>query len=283
MKHILLPTDFSDAACNAMEYAAQLFKNEACTFYVLNTFTPVALYTTTIYQSHSALNIDLGALYKKKSEENVQKAIDQISTKYPDKKHHYMALSSYNVLPLEVEELSLRYPLDCIVMGTNGASGLKEVFIGSQTMHVIKGAKIPVIGVPVNFKYKNPKEILFATDYETDTKQKGLYLLKELCTKHIARLIFLNAYYGITLDEKQLDNKVALDTYFKKNAHLTEIADGLDVLEAIDDFQNRHHIDLLVLVHNKHNFFENLLFTPVVHKVVHHSNVPFFILPPFKN
>ena len=56
----------------------------------------------------------------------------------------------------------------------------------------------------------------------------------------------------------------------------------MDVLEAIDDFLSRHKVDLLVLVHNKHNFFENLLFTPVVSKIVHHTTTPFMILPPQK-
>jgi nucleotide-binding universal stress UspA family protein len=283
MKHILLPTDFSDAARNAMEYAAQLFKDEECTFYVLNTYTPVALYTTTIYDNHTALNIDLGEIYKKTSEENVQKAIAHVSTKYPDTKHTYKAISSYNVLNLEVRDCTAAHNLDVIIMGTNGASGLKEVFIGSQTMHVIKDAKIPVIGVPARYRYTTPKDILFATDYVSDTTQKGLSLVEELCSKYIARLIFLNAYYGVALDDTQLKNKEAFDHYFKRDAHLTEIADGVDVLEAIEDFQSKHRIDLLVLVHNKHNFFENLLFTPVVRKVAHHSDVPFLILPPFKS
>jgi nucleotide-binding universal stress UspA family protein len=226
--------------------------------------------------------MDLGEIYKKNSEENVQKAIDHISTKYSDKEHSYEGISSYNVLNLEVKDLVASKNIDCIIMGTNGASGLKEVFVGSQTMHVIKDAKVPVIGVPVGYAYKNPKDVLFATDYRSDSSQKGLPLLEELCSKHTSRLIFLNAYYGVALDETQLKNKEALDHYFKHDAHLTEIADGVDVLEAIEDFQSRHRIDLLVLVHNKHNFFENLLFTPVVRKVAHHSDVPFLILPPFK-
>ena len=172
------------------------------------------------------------------------------------------------------------YNIDCIVMGTKGASGLKEVFLGSETMHVIKKATIPVIGVPDSYQYRDLKDVLFATDYNTGDTQKGLALLEELCASHISRLIFLNAYYGVQLDKNQLKNKEALDTYFKRDAHLNEIADGMDVLEAIEDFQSKHRIDLLVLVHNKHNFFENLLFTPVIRKIVHHSSVPFMILPP---
>lgn len=282
MKRILVPTDFSDASYNALEYAVQLFINEACTFYVLNTYTPVALYATTIYDGNTSLNVDLGEIYKNTSVENLDKIIARVQEAYPNAKHRFEPIASYNVLTVEINEVVAQLDIDCIIMGTSGASGLKEVFIGSQTMHVVKDAKVPVIGVPHTFTYKALKDILFATDYRSGTDQVGLSLLEGLCRKHISRLIFLNAYYGVSLDEEQLENKAALDTYFERDAHINEVADGMDVLEAVEDFQSRHSVDLLVLVHNKHNFFANLLFTPVVNKIVHHASVPFMILPPLK-
>lgn len=282
MKKVLIPTDFSDTSYKALEYAVQLFINEECTFYILNTYTPVALYTTTIYDQHTALNVDLGELYKNTSENNLQKIIKRIANAYPNKLHSFKPIASYNVLTNEVNDLVKELDISCVIMGTNGASGLSEVFIGSQTMHVIRNAQVPVIGVPEAYTHTSVKDILFATDYRIGTNQVGLKLLENLCNTHIARLIFLNAYYGIPLDEEQLENKDALDTFFERDAHINEIADGMDVLEALEDFQSKHKVDLLVLAHNKHKFLENLLFTPVVRKIVHHSRVPFMILPPVK-
>lgn len=282
MRKILIPTDFSDASYKAMEYAAQLFINEECTFYILNTYTPVALYTTTIYDNHTALNIDLGELYKKKSEENLAKIIDRIDTAFTNSLHTFEPISSYNVLTVEVNEIVKTLGIECILMGTHGASGLVDVFIGSQTMQVIKNAKVPVIGVPFKYEHTSFKDILFATDYRSGTDQVGLSLLESLCRKHIARLIFLNAYYGVALDDEQLTNKNALDTYFERDAHINEVADGMDVLEAVENFQSKHKVDLLVLVHNKHSFFANLFFTPVVRTIVHNATVPFMMLPPVK-
>lgn len=279
MKKILLPTDFSKASLNAINYAVQLFKNQDCTFYVLNTYAPVAIYTAAAYNDDPALNNDIEAIFRKKSIEKVQEIIDIIKTDFPDTKHQFKGISTFNILSLEVEELTKEHQLDLVIMGTTGASGLKEVFIGSQTMHVIKGAKIPVIGVPVAYDFTSPKTVVFATDYKTNTHQVGFSLLEELCSLNKSRLILLNAYYGESLDKKQLKNKEALESYFKHEAPLTLVVKGMDVLEAIEDFQSKHRIHLLALVHNKHNFFENLLFRPVIQKIVHHSNVPFLILP----
>lgn len=279
MKNILLPTDFSAASINAMNYAVQLFKNEDCIFYVVNTYAPVSLYTATAYGMDPVTEMDIGAIFKKKSEEHVHKAIDRLNTQFPDVKHQYKGISSFNVLSMELEELVKTYAIDVIVMGTKGVSGLKEVFIGSQTMHTIKNAKIPVIGVPQDYSYKQPKDILFTTDFKTDSNQVGLELLESICSKHISRLIFLNAYQGDQLTEQQVKNREELDQYFKGDSHLTQIAQKMEVLDAMEDIQSRHAMDLLVLVHNKHNFFENLLFKPVVQKTVYHSNIPFLILP----
>jgi nucleotide-binding universal stress UspA family protein len=282
MKNILLPTDFSDVSLNAIEYAVQLFRDEDCVFYVLNTYEPVALYSATAYGMDPALNTDIGEIFKKTSEKQVQKIIDKVALKYPDIKHAFQGVSSFNMLKAEVEELVEDHAIDVIIMGTNGASGLKEVFIGSQTMHVIKYAKIPVIGVPAGYSYRSPKDILFTTDFKTDIHQKGLALLEDLCSKNTSRLIFLNVFQGVQLTEKQIKNQQALGDFFKRDAHITQTVKEAEVLDAMEEFQSKHSIELLVLVHNKHNFFENLLFTPMVQKIVHHSDVPFLILPHYK-
>jgi nucleotide-binding universal stress UspA family protein len=51
------------------------------------------------------------------------------------------------------------------------------------------------------------------------------------------------------------------------------------VPEAIDDFQKNNPIDLLVMVNNKHSFFENILFRPVVNEIGFHVKIPFLVIP----
>lgn len=280
MKNILLPTDFSETSINAMEYAVQLFKHEECTFYILNTYQPVAIYTATTFGNNPQLDMDIGQLFQKKSEEKITELIDDLGLKFSNVLHCYKGISSFNMLSVEVEEIIEDMRIDAIVMGTNGASGLKEVFIGSQTMQVIKDATVPVIGVPAGATFKRPEDILFTTDYNVNKNQIGLPLIKAICEKYQPRLMFLNVFQGKSLTTTQTENKEALDKYFKRDAHLTQISVEMKVLEAIEDFQVSHKADLLILVRNKHNFFENLLFEPVVQRTVHHSSVPFMILPP---
>lgn len=281
MKHILLPTDFSETSINAMEYAVQLFMHDDCTFHVLNTYLPVYQYTPTVYESFGMAVYDLGEIYKTKSENGVHTVIESLSRKFPQEKHCYVGRSSFNTLFTEMESIIEEHDIECIIMGTNGASGLKEVFIGSQTMNVIKRSKIPVLGIPIGCIFIQLKDILFTTNYETGSDHKGLSFFRDLSSSHNSKLIFLHIQDTIIpLDDNQEQNKYELENFFKGEVQFNDFSAPMNVLEAIKTFESKHDIDLLVMVHNKHNFFENLLFSPVVQNIAFHSKVPFLILPP---
>lgn len=279
MKNILIPTDFSENATNAFQYAVQLMEKERCRFHLLNTYSPVSLYTSTIYEYHTSAQVDLGELYKKTSEAKLSKAIQKIKKMFPNNLHTYEPIASCNLLVEEMKQCVHTCAIDLIVMGTQGASGLKEIFIGSQTMHAIQKTTVPIICVPSMYVYKAPKDVVFATDYELSMDNHGISIVKDICNWHTSRLIFLNAYYGVSLDQEQIEVREALDQYFKANAHQFQISDGMDVLEAIEDFQSKHSIDLLVMIHNRHSIFENILFVPVINKIVHHTRMPFLVIP----
>ena len=104
-------------------------------------------------------------------------------------------------------------------------------------------------------------------------------MVRELCEHHNSRLHILNAYYGTPLSTQQLENKDYLDDFFKEHSHLFHIAEGIDVLGAIEQFQINSKINFIVMIHNKHNFLENLLFKPVINQIVYHTRVPFLIIP----
>lgn len=277
MKRILLPTDFSENALNAASYALQLFKEEECTFYLIHTYTPAAFNSGMMIDSYSALQ------FEELTRKNAIKALDRIEedlvSRFGNPKHKIEKKATFNLLINEIKTYEEENEIDLIIMGTKGATGAKEVFIGTNTMYAIKNSKCPVIAVPSNFTFEEPKEILFTTDYKFDTNNRYLALLKDICSAHVSRLNVLNAYYGVPLDDKQKHTKDFIDNFFKEEAHLFHVANGVHVLEAITEFQLKNKINFLVMIHNKHSFFENLLFKPVINEVVYHTNVPFLVIP----
>ncbi len=277
MKRILLPTDFSDNAYNAIEYAVQFFKEDKVTFYLLNTFTPVSYHSGYLIESPTLYGLEDVAMAN--SKRDIERIEEKIKKEFSNQNHEFVRLSAFNTLIGEIKDVIDRYSIDLIVMGTKGATGAKEVFIGTHTMYTIKKAKCPVIAVPSGFEYEEPKEVLFPTDYNLSKSNTYLPLIKEICEKHICRLNILNAYYGVPLNTQQEEINNFLDEYFKDNAHIFHIAEGVDVLEAVEDFQKKYKINLLIMIHNKHSFFENLLFTPVINQIAYHTHIPFLVIP----
>ncbi|GAA4275458.1 universal stress protein [Aquimarina mytili] len=277
MKRILLPTDFSENAYNAIRYALHFFKEEKATFYLLNTFTPVSYHTGYLIENPTPYGMEDVAMLN--SKRDIKRTEERIRKEFTNPKHEFVQLSAFNTLIGEIKEVIEKYNIDLVIMGTKGATGAKEVFIGTHTMYTIKKVKCPVIAVPSGFDFEEPKDILFPTDYHLSIDNRYLPFVKEICNTHVCRLNILNAYYGVPLNNQQQEVKDFLDEYFKGIAHIFHIAEGVDVLEAVEDFQKKHKINLLVMIHNKHSFFENLLFKPVINQIAYHTNIPFLVIP----
>ena len=278
MKRIILPTDFSDNAFNAIRYAVNLFEQDSCTFYLLNTYTPASYYVGVNLMSSYA-TLELEQIVVRNSKEGLDGLEERITKEFQNPNHIFVKISAFNLLHLEINELIAAHDIDMVVMGTKGATGAQEILIGTQTMHTIKRVQCPVIAIPSTFEYEEPKEILFATDFKFDSTNRFLPDLKELNTKHKSRINILNAYYGDSFTEYQQKNKDFLDVYFESTAHVFHTADQVDVIAAIEEFQVEHKINFLAMIHNKHSFFENLLFKPVINQLAFHIHVPFMVIP----
>ncbi|MBP2831491.1 universal stress protein [Aquimarina sp. U1-2] len=281
MKRILLPTDFSENAFNAIRYAMHFFKNNTTTFYILNTFTPVSYHAGYLIENPTMYGLEDVAMMNSKKE--LERTEEKIKNEFDNPKHTFKKLASFNTLVGEIKVAVEKYAIDLIVMGTKGATGAKEVFIGTHTMYTIKKVKIPVLAIPSGYEFEEPLDVLFPTDYKLSKNNTYLSLIKEICDAYTSRLNILNAYYGIPLRDTQKEIKEFLSDYFKENTAIFHIEEEVDVIEALEEFRKKYKVNLLIMIHNQHSFFENLLFRPVIHQIAYHTNIPFLVIPSVKN
>ncbi|MBT8255669.1 MAG: universal stress protein [Bacteroidia bacterium] len=278
MKRIILPTDFSENAFNAALYATRLFAREKCTFYLLHTYTPSAFYV-----GYNTLNTYSSLQLEEMVAENAKRGLEEVEARIKQEEqntnHQFVKIAAFNLLTNEIENLVETHGIDLVVMGTKGATGAKEVFIGTQTVHALKKAKCPILAVPASFHYEAPKEILFATDFKFEQNNPFFPLIKDIAQNNAARINILNAYYGYPLSEEQEGNKDFMDNYFKSASHIFHTAENVAVVVAVEEFQIKHKINFMVMVQNQHTFFENLLFKPVINEIAYHTQVPFLVIP----
>lgn len=279
MKKIILPTDFSDNAYNAIRYAVRLFKDFETTFYLLHTYTP-AIYQTE-YVLHSPGQIGLGDFYQESSQTQLEELKTKIEKEFNNPKHTFIPHTAFNILVDEVVDTIKNEKADLVIMGTQGATGGKEILLGTHTVHVIKKATCPVIAVPSGFDYENPTEILLPTDYEIDYKKEQLRQLLDIAQNHIGSIEVLHVLSDYDLTDNQMENKQKLNHILVLTTHLFHDIPNQEVISAINNFQIKKRMNLLVMVQNKHSFLERLFIEPTIKKIGFHVTIPFMVIPHF--
>lgn len=276
MKNILLPTDFSENAFKAIRFGISLFENVECNFYLLHTFTPAAYHSGKAFKYFNS--VELVQAKKNSVEESLNELKEKMEKEKNNPLHKIHTLSAFNLLVDEIRKQVEEKNVDLIIMGTQGATGAKEIFLGTNTMYTIQKVNCPVIAVPFNASFHPPSEILFVTDYKT-VRNEDLENMKFLVELYSSRLHILHVYNYEPLDEFQKERKNLLENYFEKPNPRFHLSEEQDVPEAIEVFKEHNEIDLIVMVQKKHSFFENLFFKPIINEMVYHSRVPLMILP----
>lgn len=274
MKNILLPTDFSDNSWNAIKYGIKLYKDDECTFHLLNTYIPV------IYHAEYMMQFDLGDAIREVSVQGLKRSMSRISKEFKNNPNHrFEMISRFDTLVLGIKELIDELHIDLIVMGTKGATGAKEVLLGSNTVQVFKNIKCPILAIPSDFEYESPLEILFPTDLNVDYQKTSLDLLVAIAVTHHSRINAMHVLTGYDLTEAQENHKKVLENMFKSTAYLFHDVESMEVVEAITKFQAKHRINMLAMINNKHSFFENLFFKNTINQIGFHLNIPFLVIP----
>jgi len=161
---ILAPVDFSDASMNAVLFAAELSKRSAARLVIVN-----------ILQKGEDENTIKTKL--KSVESDLKKTIDA-------NLNCESQLAHGSLIPTLKKIISVQQP-DLILMGTKGASGLKKILIGSNTVKLLANTKTPVLVIPEvarfeNFFKKGRNRIVLATDLDSIENEDALKILKEI-------------------------------------------------------------------------------------------------------
>ncbi len=273
MKKILVPTDFSIFAQNALEVAADLAiktKSEILLLHanerqVFDTPLPeYHLYDRAIEDEYLAMV--KGSLAKILNEiaDNGKFASIKVQTAVID-----------GPLVKVIEKTVKEQRIDLIVMGTRGVSGLEEFFIGSNTEKVIRRVQCPVLTIPS--LVKSFKKIVFPTTLGDDQLAafSTLASLQGLFEGDIVLLYLNNPRHFMNNEAAEARKEELVKASGLKNTTLyvsmTEIFNEED---AILDFANEHRADLIVMGTHQRRGLEHFFLGSMTEDTVNHSQVP---------
>lgn len=276
MKNILLPTDFSSNSINAIQYALNLFQDSKCLFYLINVYTIPYLTNEVLMENDMHQLIENENKLFNTSQEEMKAILKKIK---PNNNHKFELISEYGFFIDSIKKIVKNKNIDLIIMGTKGATGAKEIFMGSNTGDIIMKTNCNILAVPENASYAKPKEITFPTDFKITYKKEiftQLVQIAELHDSNIRVLLFENKGY---LDEDQKINKKSLDYYLKKLKYTYHTLTNNDFEVALNCFtQSRGNTNMIAIIAKHYNFFQRLFFKPKVESLSFHTQIPLLVL-----
>ena len=273
MYNILLPTDFSDNAWSAAVYALQLYKEQESKFYFLHSNKMKA--STMSNFSNRLLRTMADNTIKELKE---LKEMAEVSN--DNANHQFDIILSPLDIDDAIETAIKKHNIDLVVMGTKGSSGAQGFLFGSNTVRMIKKvAHCPVLIVPDEFDFSEPKQIAFPTDYNR-FYGKELLPIKHLAELYDSKIRILHINKEDELSEIQNYNLEMLKTYLKNYKHSFHWMPDYDTkTQEINDFIEELGIHVLVMINYKHSLLESIVKEPVIKKIGFRPVVPVLVIP----
>ncbi len=277
MRTVLIPTDFSANAMNAIEYALNLYKNERTDFFILHAYAD---------EAYETFNKDNGSLSFKEHTATIEKNVDaslneligKISKSRSNPKHSFKSLMAFESLVDAVNDFVDKKNIDLVIMGTQGKTGNKKITFGSYTVQVFKYVRCPVLAIPGDYAFQKPKKILFPTDYMMPYKRRELKLLNTLAADFKSEIFCLYISDFEILSNRQVDNKRFLQEELSKAYLFFETTPDGNKAETIVENIVQKEIDLLVMINARYSFLESLLYQSTVDQIALHPKVPFLVM-----
>jgi nucleotide-binding universal stress UspA family protein len=280
MRKILIPTDFSENAMNAIKYALELFKYEKSEFYIMHAYQD-DIYADKDLLSRNVLD-EVTQIISNDSKERLENVLKQINEISPNPRHTYNIISSNNMLVDEADAIVDEKEIDIIVMGTRGKTNDRKLTFGSHTLQVLKYVQCPVLAIPENYLYTQPKHILFPTNYMIPYKRRELKLLCEIAMPYRAKIDMIYITKSEKLSIRQENNKDFIKDALCKNQINFKTVNNKNITNAIFTYIKENTIDMLVMVNTRHSFLEHILFESTIDEMSLHLDIPFLAMQNIK-
>lgn len=269
MKHYLVPTDFSDIANKACEFAIKLALHFDAEVLFLHAYEVP-------YSGKGAGSMkNLDQIHRNDAKKRLDKFESKIKEAYPNLKYKL-----YNDASLPVDSIKWHCrekDFDLLIMGTAGASGVVDDFIGSTTSNIIGKVDIPILAIPKNAEVEFPKNILIATDLRSTNYIEELNPIVDIAQKLNSKVNFINVKNPN--DEVKEFDTTEIASVLDSNFGSIHLVESEDIETGLTNFVEENEVDLLTVVAHNKSLWEKLWNKSMSKSLVKHSTIPVLVLP----
>lgn len=269
MKHILVPTDFSDCADSAAAVAIKIAQHSGAKLHFFH------------------LAVDHGPAHVPGM------------TQETESKEIRMARANLHQLTRKAESVGVRaqpqlmlgrgveriqqylkpFQIDMLIMGSLGATGIREAMIGSYTQHVIRDCKVPCLVVKHDVSWEVPTTIVFASTF----KRESSHAIRQIINfakhwKASLHLLFINWTYHL------IDKNVAHEMMDREMEGVKDLEFTQNIIETndkefgINSFADQIDADVVAVANERKGPLNRLLNPNLAEQLINHLSLPVLVV-----
>ncbi len=269
MKKFLVPIDFSDTSLNAAKYAVALSEK-------------VADVHITLYHVYSRISLPTLTSKDEGSRQMVSESeLRAVQEKVAPGNLNISCVVEEGSFVENISDYVMGHYIDMVIMGITGSSKITQVFMGTNTLNVIRHVNCPVMIIPPDAKFEGLNKVLFTSDFKDVARTTPFITLKKILDTFRPHLDILNVdsehYVELTEDFKK-EREAMEDKLESYNPEFSFLR-SYDFLEGINQFVESKNIDAIITVPRKHSFLSQLFKTSHTKKLAYYSHVPIIAIP----
>jgi nucleotide-binding universal stress UspA family protein len=269
MKTIIVPTDFSPAAINAMNYAADMAQQIDADIILLNVYQiPVAVTDTPL----ALISVDELREAAERQLDDAKKGLEHIS-------YGKLKIEAVAVLGDAMEEIQVlceKTQPFAVIMGTMGQTALERTLFGSTTLKVIRHLTWPVISVPVGKEYgQGIRKVGLACDFKQVVETTPIAAIRIFVEQFATDLHVLNVdHNNQQSNPEKMEQSLLLRTALEALKPQYHFIRHKDIEEGINEFAETNNLDMIITIPKKHKLLDGLFRKSSTKQLVFESHVP---------
>ena len=268
MKTILVPTDYSESAGNALEYAVELAKTSGAGLILFHAYhmpLPSGEVPLMLISPHEITAENLKRI------KDIEKAV----VKSTSGKVKVESIVRSGFAADEIVDYAKEKEVDLIVMGSTGDNSVADRIMGSVATHVIQNAESPVLTIPKNIRYTGVKKIALACDYSGEPSDAALNIVMRYASLFSARLLVVDIVKpGEAPAPETIAIGLKLESVLAAAPNNFHFKKGDDVITELDAFIEENQCNWLVMIPHRYNFLSGLFHKSITKQFVLQARIP---------
>ena len=271
MKKILVPCDFSEPSIKAFKFAVDLANKSGGSIELIHIIELPVLHDTVLMPT-----LSFEEAFMKDAKANAEKNFAKLIAKYTDNGHPKVSTSvSFGPVTITICDAVEEKKADLVVMGTHGASGLKEFLVGSNTEKIVRRSSVPVIAIKKNTKISSIQNIVFPIIPDLDLEDLTLKVkqLQSILEANL-HIVFINTPALFRRTAEIMPELKKFAKRFMLKDYTLNIYNDINEEDGVRNFLSDVNGDMIAIATHGRRGIGHLIAGSIAEDVVNHIECP---------